>query len=492
MVRSLSQKFALPLFPKFERIKRASPVLFLLSAILVLAGCGPKNTQPAAHPVAQNQQDLLSKYSVEQLSNILTARGNKSVYNGEPQELAAIPSSTIAANIEAREKTIYGPDRRHDYFEIQDTTQLQLANSVASVVRQIYLEPVGSEFRISKGCPTLGEFNHLCSKESYASQVVPAVCTAFVVSKDVVATAGHCVDWLASSRIVFGFRLEKNGGQVQLHSPILGTDVYRPVQVIAKQYDPAGVDFALVRVDRPMVGHPALAIHVDGDIPKGTFVYTLGYPSGLPLKLADGAIVNDVVPRGYFVSNLDTFGGNSGSPVFNANDGRVEGILVRGGTDYTTVGNCKVATTCPVMPDGTKTCSGEAATLMSRLSDALRDVLEVPTAAKAVPNAEPAAEQTTEPIVRTFRSGDVLSGSGANFSPDYEVVSDPAPPGYKIGPFVYSLTGDRGCNAWSRCLVATRDGRVAFRFSLQGHNEWPPPGQAKSEGILTVTYVPLQ
>jgi len=34
------------------------------------------------------------------------------------------------------------------------------------------------------------------------------------------------------------------------------------------------------------------------------------------------------------VANLDTFGGNSGSAVFNAETGEVEGILVRGENDY--------------------------------------------------------------------------------------------------------------------------------------------------------------
>ncbi len=59
----------------------------------------------------------------------------------------------------------------------------------------------------------------------------------------------------------------------------------------------------------------------------------IGRPSGLPTKVADGAqvrSVNDV----FLVANLDTYGGNSGSAVFNAVTGVVEGILVRGDTDY--------------------------------------------------------------------------------------------------------------------------------------------------------------
>ena len=59
----------------------------------------------------------------------------------------------------------------------------------------------------------------------------------------------------------------------------------------------------------------------------------MGHPSGLPLKYADGARVFET-ENDYFSTNLDTFGGNSGSPVFNADTLEVEGILVRGDTDY--------------------------------------------------------------------------------------------------------------------------------------------------------------
>ena len=36
----------------------------------------------------------------------------------------------------------------------------------------------------------------------------------------------------------------------------------------------------------------------------------------------------------FFTANLDTFGGNSGAPVFDMNTGLVEGIVVRGESDF--------------------------------------------------------------------------------------------------------------------------------------------------------------
>ena len=60
----------------------------------------------------------------------------------------------------------------------------------------------------------------------------------------------------------------------------------------------------------------------------------IGHPVGLPLKISAGASVRDASKVGYFVADLDTFGGNSGSPVFNTATKLIEGILVRGDDDF--------------------------------------------------------------------------------------------------------------------------------------------------------------
>jgi hypothetical protein len=190
------------------------------------------------------------------------------------------------------------------------------------------------------------------------------------------------------------------------------------------------------------------------------------------MKWAGGASVRSVSSsRGFFAANLDTFGGNSGSPVFDAVEHTVKGVLVRGDTDYVTRDVCRVAFVCPTDTG----CQGEECTLIREIRPFLS------TAQKA----------TREIVAKTFSSDEMLSGSGDAFSPEYTLVSDQAPAGYKVGPFTYSLSGDRACNAWSTCRAAIENGRVVFRFSLQGHNEWPKPGQAKSRGHLNVIYEPI-
>ncbi len=51
--------------------------------------------------------------------------------------------------------------------------------------------------------------------------------------------------------------------------------------------------------------------------------------------------------REFFVANLDTYGGNSGSPVVDARTYVVEGILVRGEDDFVQNDGCYVSLVCP-------------------------------------------------------------------------------------------------------------------------------------------------
>ena len=88
-------------------------------------------------------------------------------------------------------------------------------------------------------------------------------------------------------------------------------------------------DFALIQLDRKVTDRRILDYRRKGRISKGENLVVIGHPSGLPTKIADGAYVKSLKNK-FFRANLDTYGGNSGSAVFNANTGVVEGIV---GTD---------------------------------------------------------------------------------------------------------------------------------------------------------------
>ena len=207
-----------------------------------------------------------------------------------------------------------------------------------------------------------GIANQLCSSEAFREQPTGPFCSGFLVEDDVIASAGHCIDNnnLARTRFVFGFHLKPDGTAVTV---VPNSDIFKGNSILARKLESAGADYALVQLDRAVQGRPVLSIRRTGKVTDGDSVYVIGHPSGLPLKYAPGASVRDNSPAEFFTANLDTYGGNSGSPVFNAESDDVEGILVRGETDFVVVNGCRVSNVCP-----TSGCRGEDVTRATEFS----------------------------------------------------------------------------------------------------------------------------
>ena len=198
--------------------------------------------------------------------------------------------------------------------------------------------------------------------ERFANQQAGAFCSSFLVGSTMIATAGHCAtsDDVTTVRFVFGFRMSDATTAV---TRIRKSDVYAGKSIVGRVRENSGADWALVELDRPVTGRPILPIRRNGRIANNSPVSVMGHPSGLPLKFAAGSTVRDNSPSAFFVANLDTYGGNSGSPVFAA-DGTVEGILVRGEADYVSNGDCLVSKVCP-----STGCRGEDCTRITELAD---------------------------------------------------------------------------------------------------------------------------
>jgi hypothetical protein len=115
-----------------------------------------------------------------------------------------------------------------------------------------------------------------------------------------------------------------------------------------------------------MTNHRIAPVRRTGKIGDTQAVHVIGHPVGLPTKFAGGAAVRNNTPAAFFVANLDTYGGNSGSPVFNSTSRQVEGILVRGETDFAMQGTCRVSLVCP-----TSGCRGEDCTRTTEFTNLL-------------------------------------------------------------------------------------------------------------------------
>lgn len=277
-----------------------------------------------------------------------------------------VPTSDAALVTQSGD-LVYGADDRLEAFELTSSVDQLVAASTTALVSNSSVAWDGASWQLNLGT-TFGASYSLCNSEPFRQQPNPAYCTGFQVGEDLIATAGHCVDATSCGNTTFLFGFEMLDSSTVRQS--FGTaDVYRCSSIVARA-ETSTLDYAIVRVDRNIVGHSPLQIRRAGTVASGTPVAVSGHPVGLPLKVAGGATVRGNSHPDYFESNLDTYGGNSGSPVYDAATGVVEGILVRGNTDFVQSGRgrnrCNVSNECsdagcPGWEDVTRTSRFEAA-----------------------------------------------------------------------------------------------------------------------------------
>ena len=268
---------------------------------------------------------------------------------------AGTSTPALIRTLRDRQRAIYGTDDRKDIYEVSDTELLAVADSVAALVEAPSLRAT-SNGRLRLTTSSYKDDYQLCDGEAFASQPLGCFCSGFLVAPDVIATAGHCVRSTISARrtrVIFGFRmLDRNRARTEFARP----DVYEGVALLARE-ETDSHDWALVQLDRRVVGRTSLRVRESGKIADERRIFVIGHPNGLPAKYAGGAKVRDNRRRTIFTANLDTYGGNSASPVFDQRSKIVEGILVSGEQDFVRRGDCYVSLICP-----DARCSGESVT----------------------------------------------------------------------------------------------------------------------------------
>ncbi|HLE10570.1 MAG: hypothetical protein A2504_14100 [Bdellovibrionales bacterium RIFOXYD12_FULL_39_22] len=278
-------------------------------------------------------------------------------------------SAVARGNSSFRPDAIYGRDDRRDVYQVDNRSFITLARSTAAQILEgdMDFNPATNSYNVFSG--TLQASMNLCSNAQFAKQSAAANCSGFLVAPDLLVTAGHCVQNMHECNggyWVFDYKLE-NPAALRI-SNIAARQVYRCVEIIEQTLDDEAMnDYALIRLDRVVTDRTPLKIRQNGQISSGTSVVVVGHPSGLPTKISAGAVVIDNGPKNYFVTNLDTFAGNSGSAVFNAETNEIEGILVRGEEDYvpSPMGDCMIPRLCRESGDG---CLGEHVTRITNIA----------------------------------------------------------------------------------------------------------------------------
>lgn len=265
---------------------------------------------------------------------------------GRARDLSQVPTGELVRGARDQQRVIYGTDNRKDIYQITSRAARRSADAVVALVKSSDLTENGDR-SFSLATETFQGAYGLCGSEPFVSQPLGCFCSGFLIAPDVIATAGHCVKSpadLKTMRFVFGFRMTNATTAV---TTFPADDVFAGKKLIGRALAQDGTDYALVQLDRTVVNRTPVAVRRTGKIKDKQALYVIGHPCGLPQKYASGAKVRDNSSAPFFVANLDTYGGNSGSPVFNAQNHTVEGILVRGETDFVSNGQCSVSLVCP-------------------------------------------------------------------------------------------------------------------------------------------------
>lgn len=252
---------------------------------------------------------------------------------------------------------IYGHDDRIEYYEIQDPSVRAMADATVALVTENSIKFEGELAKIATR--VYGTKVGLCEAERYYHQGSLAFCSGFLVAPDLVVTAGHCMedsDSCESTQFLFDYKLQYSGEVVD---SVAQDKAYRCREIVKART--GQVDFAVVRLDRPVTDRAPVKVNNHGTVEEGDLLSITGYPKGLPLKYAAGAQVR-FVSETDFEANLDSYSGNSGSPVFNQRTGEVEGILIGGEGDFTAAGSCLISKQCK-----DDSCQGETVTKIDQV-----------------------------------------------------------------------------------------------------------------------------
>lgn len=195
----------------------------------------------------------------------------------------------------------------------------------------------------------------LCSNEKFATD--PSLsygCSGFLIAPDILITAGHCVyaantpneelrnetgkacevfTWL------FDYQVNASGQTQTQNIPASKFAKCKEIIYAVQNQKAPFLDYAIIKLDRPM-NRPYLKMAAQAPV-LHEGVFTIGFPFGTPAKVSPNArvTISNLAKQSY-LTNLDVFEGNSGSPVFNQKN-EVIGILIAGTPSANTVDDTK-------------------------------------------------------------------------------------------------------------------------------------------------------
>ena len=233
---------------------------------------------------------------------------------------------------------IFGRDDRIDVLSSSSKSELGRAVAVG-VINSLWTDLGNGNSELY--ADPISEY--MCKDERFVNQAsVSYACTGFLVGPDLLVTAGHCgtntgevrnssEGYCEAYTWMFDYRADSDVNRIP------NNDIYKCSEIIyavQQEIDGNMQDFSLIRLDRKVEGRTPLKL-AQQEAKLNERITMLGHPMGLPLKYTYSARVFRGVEGRSFLTNLDAFGGNSGSPVFNTKN-EVVGVLIAGNPSVAT------------------------------------------------------------------------------------------------------------------------------------------------------------
>jgi V8-like Glu-specific endopeptidase len=223
---------------------------------------------------------------------------------------------------------IDGTDDRLDIFELPSSSPIT-RNADGVAILSFTSSLLAHDGVVEIPTATLAVAQNVCGSERYAGQPIDTAgeCTGYLVGPRLLATAGHCTGFSPSGAAVtdlstsFGFRMIDASNA---RTVVPAAEVYRVVSVRGLC---ATADCTALELDRPVTNHTILAFRRTGAPSLTDTIYMLGHPLVLPLKFDGPGTLFRVLDDNLIMQQIDTAGGNSGSPLINTATHVVEGTL---------------------------------------------------------------------------------------------------------------------------------------------------------------------
>lgn len=266
---------------------------------------------------------------------------------------------------------IFGENDRTDTVEHPNALLRQVARSSATLVNRYRLQRSSGGYRVSGRQRSLGEAYNLCQEEPFGEQPLLGRCSAWLAAPDLIVTNGHCMPDPVEcevTQVIFDYAVDQQGKAPDF---LPADNVYQCKQVLAwDNSERCSIDYAIFQLDRPVVGREPVVVRQEGGPTQSDSLATIGYPFGLPQKIAGGGqLLRDEATS--FRTTNDTIGGNSGSCLVNEATGVVEGLTMCSGANSLSLDEDRACYTERRCDEGGGTCYGASHTRTTLFADLL-------------------------------------------------------------------------------------------------------------------------